>query len=229
MGTILASSLVTKASTLLNDVSNTRWSQTQLLGWMSDAQRIVAIQIPGASNKSVSMQLVAGTRQQIPSDGWILSDVFRNMGMDGNTPGRAIRLISRNVMDSTNPTWHSDPTSTTVINYLYDPNDQTYFWVYPPSPGGNYVQVNYVYITPEVTSLTTTLNVSDVLEPVILDYMMYRAMMVDAEYAPGTALAQQYLQSFMAGVAGYQKGTTDDNPNWSLKMPFDPSKMGSNG
>lgn len=214
---------------MLNDTANVRWPRTQLLSWISDAQKQLAIQIPGASNKSISLQLVAGTRQSLPADAWILADIFRNMGTDGVTVGRAIRFVSREMLDGINPSWHTDTASSVVLNFLYDPQDQTYFWVYPPSPGTNYVQVSYVFIPPELATEAGVITLSDVLEPLLLDYAMYRAMLVDAEYAPGIALAQVYFSGFNAAVTAYQHSTTDDDPNQMLKKPFDPARGGSNG
>ena len=59
----------------------------------------------------------------------------------GATGGRAIRLVSWDILDTQNPDWH-DPTvtgdathGTTPKHYLFDENDPLNFYVYPGVAG----------------------------------------------------------------------------------------------
>jgi hypothetical protein len=100
MGTITAQSIINKAAIQLTDVGNTRWSRAELLDWLNQGQKQIVVMSPSATNKVSTVQLVAGTRQNIPSDGWTLLELIRYMGTNGSTPGRAIRVTSRELIDS---------------------------------------------------------------------------------------------------------------------------------
>jgi hypothetical protein len=216
MGTITAKSIIDKASTQLLDPNNTRWPRTELLGWINDAQRQITVMSPNATNKVAVVQLVAGTRQNIPADGWTLLDVIRYMGTTGTTPGRVPRIVSQQVLNDFNPNWHSATPSTVPLNYIYDQQDQTVFYVYPPSNGKGYLQLNYSPIPSDLSSENSTITVNDIFQTAILDYVLYRANSKDAEYAPGVTLAAGYLQTFMATMQAKSDQELKNSPNQQL-------------
>lgn len=216
MGTLTAQYVLDKAVIQLNDLTSVRWTRAELLKWLNDAQRQIVLMQPNSSNVTAAMKMVAGTRQTIPADGWLLLDVYRNMGTAGTTPGRAIRIVSKELMDGFNPDWHSDTAATVVKNYLYDIQDQTAFWVYPPSNGMGYLQVNYAKVPADLTSESQAIGLNDILQTVILDYIMYRACSKDAEYAPGLQLAQGYWSTFTAALGAKENAETTNSPNLSL-------------
>ena len=100
---IAASVIIDNVSKLLGDPNNLKWTRAELLGWLNDAQKQITVMSPNATNKVATIQLAAGTRQSIPSDGWTLLDVIRYMGTTGNTPGRVPRIISQQVLNDFNP------------------------------------------------------------------------------------------------------------------------------
>lgn len=224
MGTILASSIITKASTVLFDVIGIEWSRLELLGWLNDGQRQIVTMAPSANNRTVAIPLVRGTRQSIPADGWTLLAVYRNFGTDGSTPGRSVRLVARKMLDAFNPNWHADPTATVVQDYLFDPMDQTKFWVYPPSDGTGSVEVNYSSSAADLTAETQPIAVNDVFEPMLLDYILARACSKDSEFSPGMDLAEKYMGSFTTNMTAKIAAETASNPNGELKrvMPGAP-------
>lgn len=226
MGTITAQTIINQAATQLLDVSNIRWTRAELLSWLNLAQKQIVIMSPNATNKVAVYQLVAGTRQSIPSDGWTLLDVIRNMGTDGTKPGRAIRLVSEELLDNFNPNWHSALPSAIAQNVIFDQQDQTVFYVYPPNNGRGYVQINYSPVPPIITSEVQTISINDIFEPVILDYILYRACSKDAEYAPGLQLAAGYLQTFMTAMQVKTGAELANSPNQML-MPFNTSIPGT--
>ena len=215
MGTILAGSIVTKASTQLIDTGNTRWTQSELLGWVNDAQRLIVLAQPNTNQVVVAKQLVAGTRQSIPADGWLLLDIYRNMGTNGTTPGNVVRQISRRVLDSFVPGWHSAAPTSAVTNYLFDVQDQTAFYVYPPNDGTGYLEINYSQNPVDMT-LTTPIDIFDVMEPVLLNYTLGMAYLKDAEYSGNAAVGQAYMSAFTAALGAKEKAETDNNPTPGL-------------
>ncbi len=226
MGTILASAIISKASDQLFDVTNVRWTVTELLGWLSQGQRAICAIKPNSNNKLASVSLVAGTKQAIPSDGWFLLGIYRNMGAGGVTPGQAVRITSREVMDGYNLNWHTDPASAVVDEYIFDLQDQTVFYVYPPNDGTGYVELNYAAVPADLPAQTSPITISDVFEPILFDYVMFRGCAKDASYAPGLQLAQMYLQSFIAGVGAKDTAELQSNPDLQL-APFNPQVRGA--
>jgi len=226
MSAISAATIIDKAAKLLYDVSNVKWTRAELLGWINDAQRQIVIMSPNATNKVSVIKLNAGTRQSLPSDGWTLLEVVRYMGLDGTKPGRAIRLTSRELLDAFNPDWHSDPPQAVPKHYVFDLQDQTAFFVYPPNNGKGYIEINYSPDPVDLVSENETIKLNNIFETAILDYVLYRACSKDAEYAPGLQLAAGYLSTFQAFMGQKSSSETGNSPNQQF-APKDPSKPGS--
>jgi hypothetical protein len=226
MGTIVASTIIDKAATQLLDQGNTRWTRAELLGWLNDGQRQITLMSPQTSNKVSTIKLVAGTRQNIPADGWSLLDVFRYMGTDGLKPGRAVRLISRELIDAYNPDWHSASRTNAPQNFLFDDQDQTAFYVYPPNTGNGYVQINYAPVPADLPNEAAAIAINDIYQTTLLDYVLYRANSKDAEYAPGIALASGYLTTFMGALQTRDKNDRENSPNLGLRPQQTPAEPG---
>jgi hypothetical protein len=216
MGTLTAKYFIDKASIQLLDQGNTRWTRAELLGWVNDAQRQITVMSPNATNKVAVVKLDPGTRQNIPADGWTLLDIIRYMGTTGTTPGRVPRIISQQILNDFNPNWHAATPVTVPLNYVYDQQDQTVYYVYPPSNGKGYLQINYSPVPADVNSESNLLSVNDIFQTAVLDYVLYRANSKDAEYAPGLALAGGYLQTFMATMAAKSDQEIKNSPNQQL-------------
>ena len=98
MGTITGTTLINKVGFILFDTNNEKWARTELLGWINDGQRVILTLDPKANNNEAAMPMVAGTRQNRPTDGWTLIEVKRNMSTTttpGDTPGPAVRIVDR--------------------------------------------------------------------------------------------------------------------------------------
>lgn len=227
MGTITAGSIIDKAVLQLNDLTAIRWTRAELLGWLNDAQHQMVTIAPNSSSSTTTVQLVAGSRQTIPADGWMLLDVYRSMGATGTTPGRAIRIVSKELIDSFNPEWHSDTPTVEPKNYVYDIQDQTAYWVYPPNTGTGYLQLNYAKVPAKITDETTTITVNDVLQTAVLDYILYRACSKDAEYAPGLALAQGYWSAFTMALGSKERSESMNSANLALSPAPTPPGVAS--
>ena len=227
MGTITAQSIINKAVIQLNDISSVRWTRAELLGWLNDGQRQIAIIQPNSSNYVTSIKLTAGTLQTIPSDGWMLLDVYRNMGTDGATPGRAIRITSKEMIDQFNPDWHSDYPTSAATNFIFDIQNQTGFWVYPPSNGTGYVQINYSRIPAPLTVEAQSIAINDAYQTVLLDYIMYRACSKDAEYAPGLQLSAAYWEAFSTAIGAKNMAESGSSKNRSLGADTKPNAPGA--
>lgn len=214
MPTITASSIVGRATTILQDTTNVRWPQDELLKWLNDGQREIVLLKPDAYSKVETVTLVAGTKQTLPAAGVMLLDVVRNMGTDGSTPGRAIRLVDREIMDAQNATWHADSASSSVIHYIYNPNAPKTYYVYPPQPSSNFGQVEIIYsASPSDVTINQTVTIDDIYANALLDYILYRAYSKDADYAGNAQRAVVHYQAFMASLGQKAQMELLEDPN----------------
>lgn len=154
--TFLVREALWRVSSLLNDTDPQfeHWPEIELVQWLNDAHLAIAKFLPVASSRVDSIKLKPGARQSIesiaaadclPGDGVALLapilgssllSVNCNMGADGSTPGDAIRIVDREVLDVQVPGWRTK-TGLKVRAFTYDPNTPRYFNVspaVPPSP-----------------------------------------------------------------------------------------------
>lgn len=226
MGTVTAGAIIDKAVTQLIDISGVRWTRAELLKWLNDGLRQIVLMQPNATNTPGAVQLTAGTRQLLPTGGWMLLGIYRNMGITGTTPGRAVRIISRELLDGFNPSWHTAAASAVTQNYIYDLQDQTAYYVYPPSTGTNYLEINYSLQPTDLTSESQVIPMFDVFQAPLLDYVMFRACTKDAEYAPGVTLGQMYLSTFTAALSVKEQSEVRGTPEQGM-LPRNPAVPGS--
>lgn len=197
MPTITAQTLVDRAELIANDTTNVRWAASEWLGWLNDGQREIVTLRPDAYPKTAAMQLTAGTKQSIPSDGHTLLKITRNMGSDGATPGAAIRGVSASLMDSSTPSWHTTTGSATTLHYIFDPRTPKVFYIYPkPTDTAHYVEVVYSVSPPDVPALANVITLDDIYANPLLDYMLFRGYSKDFESASSAARAVAQRQAF---------------------------------
>lgn len=214
MATVTTSSVIIKVQTILQDTTGIRWPNEELIGWLNDGQREIVLYKPNAFVKNVSIRCVSGTKQSLPGDGIQLVDVVRNMGTDGNTPGRAIRITMREVLDSQLPNWHAETPSAVVKHYMYSMLDPRNYYVYPPQPNSGQGYVELVYgASPTDATLNSTITLDDIYMTVLIDYMLYRAYSKDTEYAADQNRAATHQNAYISALNGKSKVEVFANPN----------------
>ncbi len=201
---MIASDVLNRIRILLNDTVAVRWSNDELLSWLTDGQRALAMVRPDASGVRQAVTLVAGTRQTLPADCSRLFEVSRNLSATG-APGRGITYVERDALESMAPNWHAATASATIRHYVYDGRDKAYFYVYPPAVANTQVELFYSKIPAAVTTTTATLEVPDMYLDALVNYVAYRAYSKDAEFGANAALASNYLSLFTALVGAKTK------------------------
>ena len=207
--TISAKSIIDRVSVVLQDVTNIRWPVTELIDWLNDGQRDVALYKPNAFVQNIDVTLVPGTKQTIPADGNSLVSVVRN------TNGYAIRLAAREILDAQCPDWHlPNKASARVVHYTYTEHNPKTFYVYPPSPGGNQVEIIY-NAAPANCTIGGNLSIDDIYASPLVDYVLYRAYSKDSEYTTDEKNAASYYNSFLMAIKGKAgaEAATDPNAN----------------
>lgn len=194
---VAVNDLLTETRYLLQDANKVRWTDAELLAWLNIGQCVVAIGKPDSSTTTGVLTLVAGTKQALPAGGLILVSLIRNMGADGQTPGRTIKPVDRGIIDTLNPDWHTETASGEVLYYVYDARAPKTFYVSPPQPVSPH-RVEAIYsITPTVAVLGGNIYLDDVYRGILIDYICYRAYGKDDEVGD-TNKSNFYMQSFMS-------------------------------
>ena len=191
---MLASDIISRAQIVLNDAGGVRWTDTELLKWISDGQRVIALVRPDSVSENTARTLVAGTKQTIPADGMRLLDVIRNLTLIGG-PDRAVRMVDRETLDAQNANWHL-ATAGKTMNFVYDNRDPLHFYVYPPAVNGAKLEILYAKQPAEITATSQTLGLLDIYAEPLFNYVLFRAYSKDAEFGANAALAQGYLSLF---------------------------------
>jgi len=211
--------IVNRVSTTLNDESNIRWTLSELVQHLSDAQRAAVLLKPEINPKVANLPLASGTLQTLPDDAYMLIDVTRNMrveSVDGkiqSTPGTAITPTSRSSMDQVRASWHlpSDDDEILPYNYIYDARNRLSFFVYPGRTFAAEEQVEIIYskMPPEIELVggkvtdTMVTELSEIYAPALTHYVLSRAYEKDAPIAgQGPAMSQLHFQAFALMITG---------------------------
>ena len=193
-----ASIILDQVTDILQDKTNIRWTEAELIRSLNDGQRAIVLLRPDSSAQNAAIQLVAGSKQSIPSTGLRLLDIVRNMGTNGAIAGRAVRIVQREVLDAQIPDWHTQ-TGTVVKHYMLDNRDPRRFYVYPAVPANASVFLELVYSSNprDVASSTDMVSVDDIYAPALVNYVVFRAYSKDAEYTADGSAAQLHYTAFM--------------------------------
>ena len=240
---ITAANIITRVQALLQDDTGIRWPTTELLLWISDAQREICLLKPDASSINDIVKLRANTTKQTmsgieldgtgnPPTGNRFLRVVRNIHTTdfadntGNGAGRSIRLVSRRVLDSQFPDWH-DPsvaqgtdaqfvdTGENIKHYVFDEIDPQTFYVFPgvKASASVYVEIVYSGVPADVASASDAIDLPDVFANCITDYVCYRAFSKEADYAANSQRAISHYNAFSQALGVKSQGDVGTSPN----------------
>jgi len=208
-GTLQAQHILSRVRNILQDNTGVRWTDGEMFDYLSDAQREIANIRPDATAVHSNVQLATGTEQSIPTDGLRLIKLVRNMSGSGTdaTGARSIRVVTEDSLNTTEPSWH-DPTvtgdathGTEVKHYIFDSEDPRKFYVYPGVAGSAYVEVVYSKNPTNIGAATDVIQVDDIFANALINFVLYRAYLKDAEYAGNQNRAGSHYQLFTQSLA----------------------------
>jgi hypothetical protein len=243
--TVLVRDVFWRVSVILQDTTPQfqRWPERELVHWLNDAQVAITKFLPMACSRVDAIKLAAGTRQSIetiaaadckPGDGSVpgvaingtqLLDVVRNMGSNGTTPGKAIRIVEREVLDSQSPTWHT-LTGAAVSSFVYDPRTPRYFYVFPGVTGTVWAEIAYTAQPIAIPAggapgaelygvdggSAQKISIADEFTDDLVNYVVARAHMKDTKYGdPSKAVAHSNL--FTGSLNAKVTAVKGENPN----------------
>lgn len=228
----LASEVLDRARRLIQDETSVRWPLVELVMWLDDGQREVALQKPSAASANRVVTLQAGTLQSIPDDAIALLRIVRNIQSvngDARVGGSVIRICARDILDATNRNWHDNRDvrfSQTVKHYVYDEEDTRSFYVYPGNDGTGLVEaivaLDPVRIEPvrgidveDLAAYEVALTLPGIYANALVDYVCYRAFAKDAQFAGSTQRAALHFQQFANAIGIKYNQEALSSPNKS--------------
>jgi hypothetical protein len=194
--------LYAQIALVLHDPGNLRWTAGEIDAWIGNAQAEIAAVQPDAAAKRSFVTLPAGVSQRIPDEAMQLLDIAEN------ETGEPVQIVSRELMDTQNPDWRKSRPAKIIRHAMTDPLSPRDFLVWPPSDG-----------TARIALVCATLpeNGDIVLDavwmPAVLNYVLFRALAKDAEFAGNANTAAAYYQAFLSQMSGRGQAEAGTNPN----------------
>ena len=221
-GTLTGANLISRIQDILQDTTSIRWPEAELLRYINDAQREVCNLRPESTATTANMACAVGTKQSLPTGGLRLIKVTRNMSSAaGSATGkRAVRLVDADILNTQEPNWH-DPTvsgdaahTTTVKHYIFDEDDPRAFYVYPgASSTSTFLEIVYSAAPTDLTATSSTISVDDIFANAIIDYVLFRCYLKDAEYAGNQQRAGTHFQLFSSSLGAGGQAQFNVSPN----------------
>ncbi len=211
---MLVSELIIRAAKDFSDydadgsTNDEKYTEVKIEDWLDyyhAALRQLVLVRPDAHYKTVSVTLVSGTKQTLPSDALRLIDITRNMGTDGSTPGAPVTEIPRSDLDDSLLDWHTADGEIAINHFSYNIKTPKKFFVTPPVHASTVVQVemDYSYLFTEVAiaNVTTTeVELDETFIGPVQDWMMKLAYQIDTESAHNQNISMRCEQSFYQGL-----------------------------
>lgn len=228
-----------------------RWAEIEIVQALDDGQKAICKYLTKAASRTDAIRLKPGTRQDltlvkaasiVPGDGTVardfsgicLVDVIRNMGDNGEVPGRPVRIVDRQMLDGYD--WHTS-SAAVVKEFVYDPQVPRTFYV---NPGVTPDQPVWVEIAWAVSPVPITpggapgaeryrfdgtnkelLSIDDIYVDELVNYALARLFMKDGKHTQNLARAQTHAQMFLQSLNTLVATATGRNPNLKT-LPFAP-------
>jgi hypothetical protein len=188
----LVSTILALAARQLQDATNIAWDATNvLLPYYNLGVLEVCNLKPEAYPVTKTVVLVAGATQSLDDTAIELLDVVCNMGVDGATPGKNIRILSKEAVDLLLPDWQTYPPGSVVLFIMIDSRNPKYFYTIPPiAVATSLPQIKLIQAADESV-------LDDSYTPALVDYVVYRALAESTTIAGAMQKAGLYLSKFM--------------------------------
>lgn len=122
--------------------------------------------------------------------------------------GRRTRRVSASLLAAVSPGWEDRTATVEVDDYTYDPRNPQVFYVDPPNDGTGAVRAVYAAYPVALETLTELtddveawgaqeLPVSDAYIDALVNFVLHRAYLKEAEWALDPARARSHLELYL--------------------------------
>lgn len=192
-----AQSIIRNAQTDLLDLEGVRWPAPELVRYLNDGQRDIAVRRPDQVAVTRTTALAAGARQALAADVIALIDIPRN----DTGKKRAVTKVDQLLIDAVERDWQGRTGVVEIKHFMHDLREPRTFMVYPPAIGAAAELKTVVAVYPADlpvpatsvwTSVTGDIGLSAQWANALHHYVMFRAFSRDAEPANAAAAAAHY-------------------------------------
>lgn len=198
--------VIVEARKLLQDtLAPYRYSDTDLLGYVNQTLKRMAVFRPTLFTNITSVPLTANTViQDLPIDAHRLVQVFF---IDNYN---SVNEVDRTVLERAYPQWVSDPAGI-PFNFIRHPRNATKFFLYPRPIANLTATVEYVVEPATYTLNETILYLKDTYLGVVIDGVVFLASSIDDEHVNSNR-AKLFMESFTQalGVDLQQQAVLDN-------------------
>lgn len=203
--TTTAQSIIKRAATVLKDKTGVRWPADELVEWLIDFERELAVFRPDAYATVEPLELVAGHQQTLPDTCARLIDIPANAA-GARMP---ISKAERAELDAIEPGWRGATAAAEIKHFMHDPRTPLRFEVYPPAIVTTPVDVEFSKYPPLLTvpaansaysAVTGNITAPDKFANAAVDYVLHRAFSKDSETTVNAARAEMHYRAFALSV-----------------------------
>lgn len=170
-----------------------RYSDTYLLSVVNQVLRRIALLRPDLFAYITVVELVEGPLQAAPADSIRIIDVIRNANS-----ASTVNEVSRDTLELMFDTWQSESESP-VQNWMRHVRNPNQYFVYPPSPAGQQIMIEYAK-SPKNHTLTEPVEMlPDAYFPAVIDGCVWIVESMDNEHV-NSGRAKMFQESFVQGL-----------------------------
>lgn len=175
------------------------WADQELVDGFNEAVQLVAALKPETFVVVGTVELAAGSEQELPAGAMVL------ISIPENASGEPITLVDDELLDEMRR-YHGSTPDGAVLHYTVDPRMRTHFRVWPPNDGTGEVTARYGVVPAAATLATAAADLpNDDLMPIL---RLYTLSILYGKPGPRQDLnrAAQALQEAMAMITGKTQG-----------------------
>lgn len=197
--------ITARVQAALRDASQDNWPEDVIHEAIFEGEKVIVNYRPDANPVDSVLTCVVGIKQTLvgltPAPNRLLSVKYNRAG---DVDGRSVRRISMGDLDAIRPNWRSASGVTAIREFMHDDREPLIFYVNPPAASGAKVQIAYSAIPTAygVVGVNTVVTVSDLYEPMLVEWALFRLFGHDIEGSVNLARSNQHLQIFerMMGI-----------------------------
>jgi hypothetical protein len=144
------------------------------------------------------------------------SDSIRIIEVYSVVSGNGVIEVNRETLDQAMPSWMND-TAAAATNWMRHVRNPNRFFIYPKSPAGQKLVIEYTQSPPNYDTTTAVALLSDAYFPVVLDATVFLAESIDNEHVNSNR-AKLFQESFTQALGvGAQSRPVTDTENSGMK------------
>lgn len=203
------------------DFEFAHWSEPEVLTYLQDAVRILAVNLKHLFTADKTISLRPGSRQKLGPGCKEIRQVIGSVNRSGDLISSARRTSLRASQTINRPHCPSGASPYRITSFRLDAGDLTSFYVDPPVPAtGNYKALISCYDVPRFNGLDDELNLPDETIPVLKEFMLYYAYGRDMESVTTREHRDRHWNNGVALLTAYKA-----NPTMVPTVPTQPAEV----